>query len=169
MFKFYILFSTRTDILLETYFKVWAKFDNFLLHRKLTKIWSHSTKKRKGLLKWILVIVQIQINLGIVLGFIKVTINYNSIYDRLIVHIHLGIVLAIHPMIVKIDVNSSLYLFLICLAAKWYLAVTDLKKFSVLLNSGTTLILQKNENITLFQLDSKTWMIWFLTSHNFLH
>ena len=56
-------------------------------------------------------IVQIQINLGIVLGFIKVTINYNSIYDRLIVHIHLGIVLAIHPMIVKIDVYSSLSIF----------------------------------------------------------
>ena len=54
LFKCYILFSTRTDILLETYFKVWAKFDNFLLHKSLTKIWSHSAKKRKGLLKWIL-------------------------------------------------------------------------------------------------------------------
>ena len=56
-------------------------------------------------------IVQIQINLGVVLGFIKLTINYNSIYDRLIVHIHLGIVLAIHPIIVKIDVYSSLSTF----------------------------------------------------------
>ena len=52
--KFYILFSTRTNILLETYFKVWAKFDNFLLHKKLTRIWSHVAEKRKGLLKWIL-------------------------------------------------------------------------------------------------------------------
>ena len=36
-------------------FVVWAKFDYFLLHKKLTKIWSHIAKKRKGLLKWILV------------------------------------------------------------------------------------------------------------------
>ena len=38
LFKFNILFSTRTNILLETYFKVCAKFDNFLPHKKLTRI-----------------------------------------------------------------------------------------------------------------------------------
>ena len=49
--QIHILFSTKTDILLETYFKVWAKFDNFLLRNKA---WSVYRQKWKGLRKWFL-------------------------------------------------------------------------------------------------------------------
>ena len=50
--NFIYFFSIRTDILLETYFNVWAKFDNFLPR---TKIWS-IYKKGKGLLECITLI-----------------------------------------------------------------------------------------------------------------
>ena len=45
-FLFYILFSTRSDILQGTYYKVWAKFDNFLLHNKACKNMKHLSKNK---------------------------------------------------------------------------------------------------------------------------
>ena len=39
------MFPARCPSLLRTKYKIWTKSDNFLLHKKLTRIWSHVTKK----------------------------------------------------------------------------------------------------------------------------